>query len=264
MSPLVLSILGALLRHALGALGAYLVAHHWLSDAQAQDAQEHLTGWALAHLVMYGPLIVAVGWSVLSKYKARLLQIAAADLPAGASDAEIREKAQDPIVKALVTKTISVALVLGLTAGMLGTTSACAHPKPPTPVAQVADIATQLEQSANLLLHQAQTASVTTDALTGKPFITATQLAVVAEAVDKTGELGLTLKVGLDDYSTLKASGKDVTAQAAAITRLVGDLAAGFANVQHAIPAGTVATIDQTITTIAAILAEIRTGVALP
>lgn len=149
MSPLVLSIIGSFVRTLLAAVGGYVVGHHWLTDTQVQDAQEHVLAYVIAHVEIYGPVAVAVLWSILQKYGARLKQIAAADLPAGASDVQITETAKTSAVKAMAFKSIGLLLAGALGAGVL---SACAS----LPVKQQAVVSLQASETALEAAHDAE------------------------------------------------------------------------------------------------------------
>ena len=258
MSPLVEAILGALLRHALAALGAVLVAHHWLTDSQVQDAQEQLTAYLLAHAEIYGPIVVALAWSLWSKYRQRLLTIAAAELPPGASDAQIALKAGTPAVKSMVAKTLAILLAAALGAGVATSTSSCASSGTLTPIGQVAKAADQVEQSGLAILHAAQAASQQINPLTGKPVISTAQLDQVAIVCDKVGRIGTSLAQALNDYNAAKASGGDTSKLSAAIQSLVADATSALQTIGTVIPPGIVQQVDQAVTSALGLYGQIK------
>jgi hypothetical protein len=140
----------------------------------------------------------------------------------------------------------------------------CATNPPPTPVASVADSATKVEQSANVILHAAQTANATVVPSTGKPVISRDALDQVAIQVNKLGRLGTTLKSALDSYNAAKKAGADLTQQRLAVQQIVGEIASGINVVSGAVPPGTVSAIDNAVAAILSVLVDVRTQAGLP
>ena len=141
--------------------------------------------------------------------------------------------------------------------------SGCARNPPPTPVANVADIATKIQQSANVILHAAQAGNATIVPSTGQPLVARKSLDDVALQVNKIGRLGLGLRAALDDYNRVKASGKDPASQRIAIQQALVDLTGSLNIIGTVIPKGTLADIDAGITAILGFIAQIRGGVGL-
>jgi hypothetical protein len=139
----------------------------------------------------------------------------------------------------------------------------CAGNPPPTPVANLADTATKIQQSANVILHATQAANSTVVPSTGKPLVSRQVLDDVALQVNKIGRLGLGLRAALDDYNRVKAAGKDPTAQRIAIQQALADLTTSLNVVGAAVPKGIVADVDQAVTAILGFIAQIKGGVGL-
>lgn len=150
-------------------------------------------------------------------------------------------------------------LTLVLCLASIAFAPACAH-NPPTAVAAVADVATRLVDSASTLLDQAQAAAALTNPSTGKPFITRAQLDTVALAVNATGRGGLALRVALDDYNAAKTAGRDLSSQKVVVQKIVADITGAMQSVGKAIPAGTVAAIDQAIAGVFSLLVQVKAG----
>jgi hypothetical protein len=68
MDPFYTAILGAIVRALLASLSGYLVSHHVLTAAQT----ERLTDDVVQHAMMAAPVVVAIAWSVLAKYRSRI------------------------------------------------------------------------------------------------------------------------------------------------------------------------------------------------
>lgn len=137
--------------------------------------------------------------------------------------------------------------------------SGCAL-NPPSKVAAVADVATKIQSTANVILHAAVAANATVIPSTGKPLVSRQALDDVALAVNAIGRGGLTLKTALDDYNVAKAAGKDTSAQVAAVQKILADLNAALAQIGKAIPNGTVQAIDQAAVTILGLVAQVKAG----
>lgn len=102
MNPLALEIAGAVARWLLQLFGAYLVAHHVLTA----DQSDRFATAVLEHILLWLPAAAALAWSVWSKYRARLGQLALNELPAGASAQAIKDRMADfTVAETLRTKT---------------------------------------------------------------------------------------------------------------------------------------------------------------
>lgn len=134
----------------------------------------------------------------------------------------------------------------------------CSSNPPPTPVASVADVATKIEQSANVILHATEAGTMVIVPSTGKPLISRDQLDVVALAINRLGHLGITLKTALDDYNAVKAAGSDLTAQRIAVQQILVDVSAALNGINKAIPMGTLQAVDGAINTIFTIIASVK------
>lgn len=80
MSPLLAQALGSLIRHALTYLAGLLVAR----GLWTQDEAASYVGAAVAALL-------ALGWSLWSKYKGRLRFLTALQLPQGSTEADVKD-----------------------------------------------------------------------------------------------------------------------------------------------------------------------------
>lgn len=257
MSPLVRALIGSLMRAALLSLGAILVRNHWLTADQAGEAQERALAWLLAHAEIYGPIALAVGWSLVQKYGARLKQIAAADLPAGASDAQVAATAKTTAVKSMAFRSLVVVVAIALGAGALSTMPGCASVQ--THVSTVADLANaggKVQESAHAILEAATQANATI--INGQPMVARIVLDDVALAVNKIGHAGLDLDAALNAYNAAKASGGDVIKQSAAVRLALNTIQSALTDIGKAIPNGTIAAIDQAAVTILGVIAQIK------
>ena len=88
MNPLVLDIVGAVARWLIQGLGTWMVARHLLTPEQSDTLVSH----ASEQLMLALPGVLALGWSVWSKYRARLRQTALNSLPPGATETQIRSQ----------------------------------------------------------------------------------------------------------------------------------------------------------------------------
>lgn len=163
----------------------------------------------------------------------------------------------------IVTR-ISVVLLACVLAGAaaLSMTACASTAPPPTKAAAVADNATKVEQSANVILHAAQQGN--SDILpSGRPLISNDALVAVALAVNKIGHLGIDLKSALADYAAALKAGADVGAQRAVATKVLADIATTLADIGKAIPSGTLSAIDQAVTDILFVLNLVKGGLGL-
>ena len=76
MKPLLIAILGLVVRHALSGLSVWLVAQHLATADQA----DHLTSELLTHLTLVAPAAAAVGLSFWQKYRTHAKQFIGARL----------------------------------------------------------------------------------------------------------------------------------------------------------------------------------------
>lgn len=83
MNPLLAQALGAIIRHFLTILAGYLVGKGIWSPDQAGQYVEAAAAALVAALV-------ALAWSLWSKYKGRQKLLTALDLPAGSSEAQVK------------------------------------------------------------------------------------------------------------------------------------------------------------------------------
>lgn len=154
-----------------------------------------------------------------------------------------------------------ILIVAGLSAGVVWIAKHV-HSSAPTPVAAVADVATKIEQSANVALHSADMATSTPNPLKpGTMLVTRAQLDQVALLVDKVGRGGQLLASALRDYSAVKAAGGDLTAQRANIQQIIADLTTALNSIGTVIPSGTVAAIDQAVNDIIGLIVQVKAGV---
>jgi hypothetical protein len=139
------------------------------------------------------------------------------------------------------------------------------HPAvpPPTPIAVLANTSTQIEQSANAILHAAVDAATVVIPSTGKPLVSTLQKDQVALAVNRIGKLGKILQSALNDYGAIKAAGGNITQQQAAVQQAVSDIADALTAVGNAIPNGTVDAIDHAVDSLGEIILQVRNGVGL-
>lgn len=89
MTELLTSVLGGQARTLLAALGGYFVLKGWLTPEQSASIESD----ALAVLAKYAALLGPAVWSMYAKYRASLLKLAASQLPADASEGDIRARA---------------------------------------------------------------------------------------------------------------------------------------------------------------------------
>lgn len=92
MSPLLLEFLGAIVRWVLTAAGAALVAHDVITVDQAE---RFAAGFAPALVLLAAPLV----WSLAHKWYARVTLNAARELPAGAPDAQLRDRVRGLLLR---------------------------------------------------------------------------------------------------------------------------------------------------------------------
>lgn len=81
MNPTLAAAIGAILRHVLTILAGYLVSKGIWTDAEAST---YVTAAVAA--------LVAFGWSLWTKYKGRLRLLKALELPAGATEAQVKRE----------------------------------------------------------------------------------------------------------------------------------------------------------------------------
>jgi uncharacterized membrane protein YqjE len=86
-TPVFAEFMGALIRWALTLITGYLSAKHVITADQADRLATEL----VKHALLLAPAAVALAWSVVQKYRSRLKFLAAQELPAGASDREVRD-----------------------------------------------------------------------------------------------------------------------------------------------------------------------------
>jgi len=252
-SPLLVEFLGVVLRWLISSIGAYLVAKHVLTTDQEAKFADGAIAYVMAHLAIWAPMVVGLAWGLWAKYRSRLKFIAALELPAGSSEQQANEQAKTSTVKAQAFSAGAVLLAFALAGAAMSACADVTASQPPTKVAAVADVGSRIQDSANALLHQAQTAAST-------KLITDQQLVVVALVVDKIGRLGLDLRRGLDDYNAVKSAGGNTQVAAAALQTTISDITKALADVGKQIPNGTVAAIDQAVTTIFGILEQVKVG----
>jgi hypothetical protein len=155
-------------------------------------------------------------------------------------------------------KAIRPAVSLAVLLGLLVVASACSHNPPPTKVAGVADIATRIEMSVTVVLHEAVIANATI--VNGKPLVSRDALDTVAIAGSGIGRAGLALTAALNDYNTAKAAGKDTTKYAAIVQQILADINGVLVQISHAIPNGVVASIDNAVTVVLSLLTQVKAG----
>jgi hypothetical protein len=89
VTELLKSVLGGQTRTLLAAVGGYFVLKGWLSPEQSASIESD----ALAVIAKYAALVGPSLWSMYAKYRASLLTLAASQLPADASEGDIRARA---------------------------------------------------------------------------------------------------------------------------------------------------------------------------
>lgn len=80
MNPLLQAALGSIIRWALAALAGILVSKGVWTQ---QDADTYITALVLA--------ILSLGWSLWAKYKERIFRKKALEMPAGATEDEVKQ-----------------------------------------------------------------------------------------------------------------------------------------------------------------------------
>jgi hypothetical protein len=133
-----------------------------------------------------------------------------------------------------------------------------------SPVADIANAAGKVEESAHVILVEAQKANQIPNPLKpGELLVNRGNLDRVAIAVNKLGHLGLDLDAALGDYNAAKAAGKDLTAVRAVVSKALADISTALGDVGEAIPNGTLAAVDQAVGSILGILATVKGVVGL-
>ena len=127
-----------------------------------------------------------------------------------------------------------------------------------TPSQNLANIAGQIEQTADQMILAAKTLNVSSPQV-----MTDNRLVAIAMAGDKVGRLGADLANALMAYSSLKSAGGDTTAQATQIQTIIGTMTQAFSDMGKQIPNGTITTIDQSVTKILGMIAQIKAGIGL-
>ena len=125
-----------------------------------------------------------------------------------------------------------------------------------TPVAQIANVAGQIEATADTIVLAAAKAQQTN-------LLTTQQLAAVAIIGDIIGRTGKNLDAGLVAYNAAKAAGNDTTKLAVAIQQEIGVIVNALSDLGKQIPNGTVQAIDQGVVTILGLVAQVKAGLAL-
>lgn len=72
--------IGTIVRHSLSGLSIYLTAHGWLTSGQADQ-----------FLAVIATGAAAILWSLWQKYRQKLKQFTAQELPAGVTSAQVNE-----------------------------------------------------------------------------------------------------------------------------------------------------------------------------
>lgn len=90
MNPLLSEFVGAVLRWMLATAGTALVTRNVITAEQSDRFVSALTG----HLLYLLPIAASLVWSLVHKYWSDLKLRAARDLPAGASDDDIADRAR--------------------------------------------------------------------------------------------------------------------------------------------------------------------------
>jgi hypothetical protein len=193
----------------------------------------------------------------------RLITFAAAIIGAKMGNSPLRGMTVDEKTQTSGTGTsrIGAVLLACALAGGVATMPACAS-HAPTKAAAVADNATKVQQSANVILHAAQQGNAII-LPNGRPMISEQQLVDVALVVNKVGHLGQDLKRALEDYAAAVKAGTDLGLQRAVATRILLDISTALADVGRAIPSGTFQTIDRAVTDILFVLDLVKGGLGL-
>ncbi len=143
--------------------------------------------------------------------------------------------------------------------GLLLTTPACSRLQPNlTPIEQVENISGQIESTVDQLVLGAKALNVSNPTV-----MTDARLVSVAIFGDKIGREGTDLSTAITAYNNLKAAGSDTSLQVAAIQKIIASISQGCADLGKAIPNGTIAAVDQTITSILTLIAQVKVGVGL-
>ena len=90
MNPLVIEVAGAVARWLLSVVGAYLVAHHVLTA----DLADRLTAHILEHVLLAMPALLALGWAIVAKVRARAQTLVLNELMPGASPTTVSRLAR--------------------------------------------------------------------------------------------------------------------------------------------------------------------------
>lgn len=95
MSPLLVSLIGAVARSVLLSIGAALVSRQVLSADQVPQFVEQFSGPLVGVVLMVG----ALGWSLWQKWWAHLRERAVRELPAGADDEQLADRMRDLLLR---------------------------------------------------------------------------------------------------------------------------------------------------------------------
>ncbi len=93
MNPIIVDIIGNLIRKALFGVGVYLVSHHVVTPEQSSA----LTKWLFSPTMGYVTSALAVGWSLFRTWAKRLKLVTAIQNAATTEDA-IEKQIADPFV----------------------------------------------------------------------------------------------------------------------------------------------------------------------
>lgn len=86
MNPIVLEILGVVLRFAMTSLSGYLVTHHILTA----DQGDKFTDAIVAHALLWAPGGLALAWALVVRYRGRIKFLTALESRQGISEAEVK------------------------------------------------------------------------------------------------------------------------------------------------------------------------------
>ncbi len=127
-----------------------------------------------------------------------------------------------------------------------------------SPVADIANAGGKIEQTG----HQIFTSVV--KAHDASPGLVSQQVEDgVALAVNKLGHVGLDLDAALGAYNAAKAAGGDLTAQRAAVVKILATVEQAMADVGKVLPPGTIQTVDALVTDVLTAVATVKLGVGL-
>ena len=251
--PILDAVLGSLVRAGLTMLTGFLLERHLVS----KEIADQFVSDGVARVLIAVPAVLALAWSVWVKIRGRARFLTALQSPPGTTEDQVKDKVDRGMGVSVKAGAVLLACLLGI-----GSMPACSQ-NPPTKVAALADSATKVQQSANVIFHATEAASAIVVPSTGRPLVSEQQLITVALVVNKVGHLGVDLAHALQDYTAATKAGKDLTLIRAVAQKAIADLEGAMADIGKAIPPGLIRTIDQAVTDIFFAINLVKGGLGL-